>query len=158
MSDRIAVMNNGRIVQIGTPHQIYHQPNNVFVASFVGRSNLLRGKLLEQNAQDGSTKIATALGPVLCKAPRGAAGVLPGAALIRPEHVVLAAPSGASDLNRFQGRVVHVAFLGESTERVVRIGDVEILVRSMAGQPVGSETVDVFFPPERTLAVANDEN
>ena len=46
LSDRIAVMHNGRIVQIGTPHQIYQQPNNAFVATFVGRSNLLRGALL----------------------------------------------------------------------------------------------------------------
>ena len=51
LSDRIAVMHKGRIVQIGTPHQIYQQPGNVFVATFVGRSNLLRGALLEYDAQ-----------------------------------------------------------------------------------------------------------
>ena len=74
LSDRIAVMHNGRIVQIGTPHQIYQQPSNAFVATFVGRSNLLRGALLEYDAQDRSARIATALGPVLCKAPRRRGG------------------------------------------------------------------------------------
>jgi ABC-type Fe3+/spermidine/putrescine transport system ATPase subunit len=49
LSDRIAIMHNGRIMQIGTPHQIYHQPRNAFVATFVGRSNLFRGDLLERN-------------------------------------------------------------------------------------------------------------
>jgi iron(III) transport system ATP-binding protein len=158
LSDRIAVMHDGRIAQIGTPHQIYLQPNNAFVATFVGRSNLLRGKLLERDTQDASARIATDLGTVLCKAPNSAAGPPPGAALIRPEHVVLTAIAGAGDLDlyRFRGRVSQVTFLGETTECVVQIGKVEILVRSIAGRYDGSEVVDVFFPPERTLAIAAD--
>ena len=159
LSDRIAVMHKGRIVQIGTPHQIYQQPNNVFVATFVGRSNLLRGALLEYDAQDRSARIATSLGPVLCKARDGAAGPSPSAALIRPEHVVLTpvAGSGEPGLNRFRGRVSHVAFLGEATEYVVQVNDVDILVRGIAGHYDGSEAVNVFFPPEKTLAIAVDE-
>ena len=159
LSDRIAVMHNGRIAQIGTPHQIYQQPGNAFVASFVGRSNLLRGALLEHDAQDGSARIATSLGPVLCKAQNGAAVASPGAALIRPEHVVLTpvARSGEPGLNRFRGRVSHVAFLGEATEYVVQVNDVDILVRGIAGHYDGSEAVNVFFPPEKTLAIAVDE-
>jgi hypothetical protein len=88
-----------------------------------------------------------------------AAGPSPGAALIRPEHVVLTpmTVSGEPGLNRFRGRVSHVAFLGEATECVVQVGGVEILVRGIAGQYDGSETVDVFFPPEKTLAIAVDE-
>ncbi len=156
LSDSIAVMHNGRIAQIGTPRQIYHQPSNEFVATFVGRSNLLRGTLLERGTHDGSARIATALGPVLCKAPNAAAGSAPGAALIRPEDVVLTVPTGGGGdtaPNRFHGRVSQVAFLGEATECVVRIGDIDILVRSVAGQYDGSEVVEVFFPPEKTLAI-----
>ena len=157
LSDRIAVMHNGRIVQIGTPHQIYHQPRNAFVATFVGRSNLFRGELLERN--NGNARIATALGPVLCEAPSDAAALPPAAALIRPEHVVLtaAARPGDSTVNRFRGRVCQIAFLGEATEYVVQVGNVEILVRSIAGQYDGSEDVDVYFPPEKMLAIAVDE-
>ena len=95
LSDRIAVMHKGRIAQIGTPHQIYHQPRNAFVATFVGRSNLFRGDLLERN--NGHARIATALGPVLCQAPNDAGGAPPAAALIRPEHVVLTAAAGVGD-------------------------------------------------------------
>jgi iron(III) transport system ATP-binding protein len=65
LSDRIAIMHNGAIVEIGAPRQIYDQPRNAFVATFVGRSNLLRGKLLGRD--DKAVKIATVLGPVLCK-------------------------------------------------------------------------------------------
>lgn len=159
LSDRIAVMHNGRIVQIGTPHEIYQRPNSAFVATFVGRSNLLRGELLEQDRQNGSVRIATALGPVLCQAPNGAAGSPPAAALIRPEHVVLTfvAATSASTANRFRGRILQVAFLGEATECVVQVGGLEIIVRSIAGQYDGPEDVDVFFPPEKVLAVASDE-
>jgi iron(III) transport system ATP-binding protein len=157
LSDRIAVMRNGRIAQIGTPHQIYHRPCNAFVATFVGRSNLLRGELLDWN--NGNTRIATALGPVLCEAPNDAGGPQPAAALIRPEHVVMtaAASTGDTAVNRFRGRVVQVAFLGEATEYVVQVGNIEILVRSIAGQYEGSEDVDVYFPPEKMLAIAVDE-
>lgn len=159
LSDRIAVMQNGQIAQIGAPRQIYHQPSNAFVATFVGRSNLLRGTLLELDRHDGSARIATALGTVLCKAPNEAGGPPPGAALIRPEHVVFAAASkrGNSVFNQFRGRISQVAFLGEATECMVQIGGVEIVVRSITGQYDGPEVVDVFFPPEKTLAIAVDE-
>jgi ABC-type Fe3+/spermidine/putrescine transport system ATPase subunit len=158
LSDRIAIMHNGRIVQIGTPHQIYRQPRNAFVATFVGRSNLFRGELLERK-QNGHARIATALGPVLCEASNDAGGLPPAAALIRPEHVILTAAAGPADstINRFRGRVFQVAFLGEATEYVVQVGKVELLVRSMAGHYDGSEDVEVYFPPEKTLAIAADE-
>ena len=158
LSDRIAIMHNGRIAQIGTPHQIYHQPRNAFVATFVGRSNLFRGELLEHK-QNRSARIGTALGPVLCEAPNDAAGAAPAAALIRPEHVVLTAATepGDTTINRFRGRVCQVAFLGEATQYVVQVGNIEILVRRIAGQYDGSEDVDVYFPPEKMLAIAADE-
>jgi len=157
LSDRIAVMNNGAIVQIGSPHEIYDRPVNAFVATFVGRSNLFRGESVECD-KDGSVRIETVLGPVMCRAPGSSSGMALAAALIRPEHVVLTDAAGSDEpiLNRFRGRVVHVAFLGEAIERVVRVGEVEILVRSIAGAMDGPQDVDVFFPPERTLAIAAD--
>src|SRR5262249_7935714 len=60
ISDRIAVMNHGRIVQIGTPQQIYRQPCNAFVAGFVGRSNVLRGTPAGAAAPGGEARIDTA--------------------------------------------------------------------------------------------------
>jgi iron(III) transport system ATP-binding protein len=156
LSDRIAVMNDGAVAQIGTPQDIYHQPTDAFVATFVGRSNLLRGKLLQPDTGDGSVRIETVLGAVLCRASQAAAAGVPGAALIRPEHIVLTPAAGAGEpiLNRFRGRVAHTAFLGETVERLVRVGKTEILVRSFAGQYDGPDEVDEFFPPEKTLAIS----
>ncbi len=158
LSDRIAVMHNGAIVQIGPPRQIYDQPRNAFVAAFIGRSNLLPGTLLQRDQR--SAQIATALGPVLCKASHSATDRLPGAAMIRPEQVILKAagdPDGEVTINRFRGRVVQVAFLGEATECVVQVGGVAILVRAAAGQYDSADEVEVIFPPERTSAIIVDD-
>jgi iron(III) transport system ATP-binding protein len=157
LSDRIAVMHNGEIAQIGTPRDIYDQPANAFVATFVGRSNLLRGTLMRMEGK--VAHMETALGAIVCEAPRGAAAPPPVAALIRPEHVILAAGAAAevSGPNRFRGRVSQVTFLGEATECVVQVGGAEILVRSAVGQYEAAGSVDVFFPPERTLAVAAEK-
>ena len=161
LSDRVAVMRSGRIEQIGTPHQIYHQPGNAFVATFVGRSNFLPGKLLEHDIASGGARVATAVGPVLCRAPGGAPSSAPGAAMIRPEHVVLTpnggAPKGrdtAPGGNRFRGRIVQVMFLGEVTETVVEIGGVQIIVRHVGELNAWGDEVEVFFPPEKSLALA----
>ncbi len=158
LSDRIAIMHDGAIVQIGAPRQIYYQPRNAFVATFVGRSNLLPGRLLSRDQQ--AVQIATVLGPVLCRAPTSANERSPGAALIRPEHVILksmADDACKAPVNQFRGRVKQLTFLGESTECVVQIGEVSIVVRGAIGQYEGTDEVDVFFPPERTLAIVDDD-
>jgi ABC-type Fe3+/spermidine/putrescine transport system ATPase subunit len=157
LSDRIAVMNSGRIVQIGTPQQIYHQPRNAFVAGFVGRSNVLRGPLIERRGTGDGVRIDTAIGPVLCEAPAGAAGVTPGAVLIRPEHVVLAPAAGEPGPNRFHGTVLQTAFLGEGVESIVQVAGVNILVRSAAGLAESAGRVELYFPPARTLAIATGD-
>ena len=63
MSDRIAVMNHGRVEQVGTPEDVYNRPANLFVADFIGSSNILRGTLLESVA-------GIATGPTGCRRDR----------------------------------------------------------------------------------------
>ena len=162
LSDRIAVMRNGGIEQVGTPHEIYHRPGSVFVATFVGRSNVLRGRLIDIDTASGHARIATALGPVLCQGPMAgasaAAGGQPGAAMIRPEHVVVTPAAGAHEpaANRFRGRLAHVTFLGEITEYTIKLGDAEIIARIVGGMGGLSGDVDVVLTPDRTLAFAGD--
>jgi iron(III) transport system ATP-binding protein len=160
LSDRIAIMHNGAIVQIGAPRQIYDQPRNAFVATFIGRSNLLPGKLLSRDQQGAQALIATALGPILCKAGNTVGEHAPSAALIRPEHVILKKLGDHAvdtKVNWYRGRVVQIAFLGEATECIVQIGDVTILARGIAGQYNATDELDVFFPPEQTSAIAIDD-
>ena len=90
ISDRIAVMREGRIVQTGTPKEIYHRPNCEFVANFVGRSNLLRGVLPQSTTGDETAPVRTSSGDIACwffeSLPAGANV----AVLVRPENIAIA--------------------------------------------------------------------
>jgi iron(III) transport system ATP-binding protein len=157
LSDRIAVMLHGRIVQIGTPQQIYYGPRNAFVAGFVGRSNILKGRFMDRTP-DGAARIETVLGPVLCAAQDEVGSLTPSAALVRPEHVRLApAGSGVAGPNRFYGQVCQTVFLGEAFETVVNMGPSKVLVRTMDRAFDIAAQVEVHFPLERTLAIVFDE-
>jgi iron(III) transport system ATP-binding protein len=85
-ADRIAVMNEGRIEQIGTPEEVYYKPNTKFVAQFLGRTNLF-----EVNA-GGGNEIETSIGPI--KLDCNACGRV--VCSIRPEHLTIEKPNGAS--------------------------------------------------------------
>jgi iron(III) transport system ATP-binding protein len=162
LSDRIAVMRDGAIAQIGSPTQIYHEPASEFVATFVGRCNIIRGEH-QGDAKPGETGLVnTALGPVRCCLPAGGRSGQRMIIVIRPERVVMAepAPSGAAEPNRFKGRLVNVIFLGEITEYVVQLGgDVQCSVRmSSSGPPADIESVELNFPERDVLALPDEQN
>ena len=123
MSTRIAVMSEGRIVQIGTPSEIYERPSNRFVADFVGSVNLF-DVVLVADSEGLATLRCDSLSTLLL-APSIGAPI--GAALsvgIRPERVALA-PAGTSPTlqNSFEGRVASIAFMGDR-----RIYQIEVAV------------------------------
>lgn len=93
MSDRLAVMNNGRILQTGPPRTIYDHPDERFVADFIGNINFLTGETVAANGSDAEIRLTS--GPVLtARLPKGMSPA-PGTritAAIRPEHVRLVAP------------------------------------------------------------------
>jgi ABC-type Fe3+/spermidine/putrescine transport system ATPase subunit len=157
LSDRIAVMCNGRIVQIGTPKQIYYAPTNKFVATFIGRSNLLRGEVLQNVAPGQRAIVQTPMGAVECHFPAGAKAAQPVAALIRPEHIILTSSDpAAGELapNQFRGHVTNVVFLGETMEYLVQVGDrVQIIVRHPASEGISADAVIVTFPAHQTLGL-----
>jgi len=128
MSSRIAVMSEGRIVQIGTPSEIYERPVNRFVADFVGSVNLFECKVLA-NSEGFATLRCDELSTMLL-APSIAAGIgTPLVVGVRPERVVLSRAGGASLLqNSLDGRIAGVAFIGDR-----RIYQIE--VRTAAGAP-----------------------
>lgn len=124
MSDRICVMQAGRIRQLGTPHELYYKPNCEFVARFFGENNLVPGTL---GAVQGDQRcIDTALGRLICSiegqpglksAPDGASAF----AAFRPEALHLADAHDAC--NRFSGKIVDLAFAGSSTVAIIAVGD-----------------------------------
>ncbi|WP_019634107.1 ABC transporter ATP-binding protein [Actinomadura atramentaria] len=155
MSSVIAVMDQGRIVQMGTPREIYERPNSRFVADFIGTSNLLPATIAGTSPDGTSVRAEHA---VLRSADRVAAA--PGAEVLmslRPEDLALspADETGAApDGNALAGVVTARAFLGEATEHVVRVGDRGLRCRSNPSLSIepGSE-VTVRIAPEKVRLI-----
>jgi iron(III) transport system ATP-binding protein len=127
ISDRIAVMNDGHIEQVGPPDEVYLRPATRFVAGFVGAGNFLEGTI--SGRAGGLVELTTPGGPL--RAPATSRELSPGervVVLVRPEDVGIgpAVESGSGD---WTGHVVDRAFLGDTIDYVVRVGDVAIRVR-----------------------------
>jgi spermidine/putrescine transport system ATP-binding protein len=154
MSDRIVVMREGRIVQVGAPRDLYDRPRNRYVADFVGKSNFLPGRLGEAGHAGGRARVHLAAGPDL--RGRLCAEIPPGSAVtvsLRPEELSLqrAGTPVAPGQTSVPVTVVNRIFLGEHTEYLVRhgtLGDILVLVPRRAEAGSGG-----FAPGEAADAV-----
>ena len=141
MSDTIAIMRDGRIVQFGTPQQLYDAPLNRYVADFVGESNFLAGKVTAVHADGASLALS---GGLVLKARWSAAGEHlsvgeDGVIAVRPEVIGLWPVGRASaDLDlRAQGQVRNRIFLGDHTEFSVHVAELgELMVRLPKSDPL----------------------
>jgi spermidine/putrescine transport system ATP-binding protein len=118
MSDRVAVMKDGRIEQLGTPQELYEEPATTFVANFLGSSNLIPATLAGR--ENGHSKLT--VGKFTLRAGRPATDAAEGdaMAMIRPERVRLE-QHGAEGENRLPGMVEEVVYLGFHEEVRVRL-------------------------------------
>ncbi len=125
MGDRIAVMNQGRILQIGDPRTIYEAPVNRFVAYFIGNTNLFEGTVQEVVGAQARVAVPE-VGDVWGVCPRGAQALRPGLAVtlsIRPEKIHISRQEPRQEgWNRVAGVVQDIIYLGVSTEYIVRLG------------------------------------
>jgi iron(III) transport system ATP-binding protein len=135
MSDRIAVMDGGRIVQEGTPEQIYHEPVNEFVASFIGSTNLFLGTFQSRNA-DGRT-VTVELDFARLEVEDPGVEIEPGAQVIvaiRPENVVLHHDghegAGGDRPNVVEARIGIGLFTGNSMEYYIEVEGNLVQVRA----------------------------
>jgi iron(III) transport system ATP-binding protein len=127
MSDRIAVMDGGRIIQEGSPRDIYFRTSHTFVASFIGSTNLLPGELQGTDPATGQLIVASEVGVLHATAGPTPVGPGPVSVAIRPEDVVLvpvteATSSGPGVVNRFPGRVQVELFGGSYTDYFIEVG------------------------------------
>jgi spermidine/putrescine ABC transporter ATP-binding subunit len=123
LSDRIAVMEQGRIVQLGTPQEIYRRPATRFVAGFIGESNLYRAKVdgAGNGVLDTGTRLRLPTG-----APREGAEI---GLMLRPERPRAVTGAGSTD-QVFSGEVVETVYLGETVKYRVRLDEgFEVIVR-----------------------------
>ncbi len=122
MSDRIAVMNAGRVLQVGTPVEIYERPTSRFVADFIGESNFLPGRVVDVD-RDVATVLVAGERPVRVRIETPVAAGQPVTVAIRPEKIRVT-PVEAPEANGFlSGRVEEVIYIGTDTFYVVRIDD-----------------------------------
>ena len=153
LSDRIAVMRAGRIVEMGAPDQLYLRPRHPFTARFIGQAELVSAELLRRDG--AGALLRTQLGDIACAS---AGDVAPGPAslLVRPEHIEFC-PLGQEGPNTARGRVLSVAFLGKLADHEVEVAGLRMRVQtiSTARRAPGTEVV-LRFPPDRCVALTRD--
>ena len=137
MSDTIVVMNQGYIQQMGTPEQIYNEPENAFVADFIGESNIVDGTMIHD-------ELVEIFGAKFACVDKGFGNNKPVDVVIRPEDIDLVKPEDGT----LQGVVTHLIFKGVHYEMEVTTPDgYEWLVHSTDMFPVGQKVgihVDPF--------------
>ncbi|MEF9921432.1 MAG: ABC transporter ATP-binding protein [Anaerovoracaceae bacterium] len=134
MSDKVVVMNGGYIQQMGTPEEIYNEPENAFVADFIGDSNIMDGIMME----DRVVKIFDTIFPCI---DEGFGNKKPVDVVIRPEDVILGKPGEG----KIDGEVIHNVFIGVHYEMEILAGGFEWLVQSTISRPIGaSVSIDVI--------------
>ncbi|RAV22089.1 ABC transporter ATP-binding protein [Paenibacillus contaminans] len=134
VSDRIAVLNEGRIQQIATPQNIYAYPENKFVANFIGTSNFLEGSCGNYDSVTQEADISLLGRSFKLRLNKPYAGGVKFA--IRPERIKLQPDSAGSDRSNFRGEIATVTYLGEKVSYIVKLADgSEIDVQQHAIEP-----------------------
>ncbi|TVQ97024.1 MAG: ABC transporter ATP-binding protein [Spirochaetaceae bacterium] len=125
LSDRIVIMNRGRVVQIGTPKEIYHHPSTPFVSDFIGNANFLDGEV--EAVRDGVVSIHLGPTSVMLPAAQCDEGLRPGDEVVvsvKPEAIEVGIPDEVCATNpQMIGRVDYAGFVGASTEYRILFGD-----------------------------------
>jgi len=159
LSHEIAVMNDGRVVQVGTPREIYEQPKNQFVADFVGTTNFISGIVTAPEDSNGRCLVASGLGPLKVQASQGIAKDTAVIVSLRPEDIELSEqpPTAADGDNVCKAVVTAKDFLGEYLDFQVKVGDVVLLARAHPSlrTPVG-DAIYVRMKAEKCVAIPSD--
>jgi len=153
LAHRVAILRQGKIVQIGSPREVYEAPLSRYVARFVGSANELRGTAVSASDGNGEVRVALPTGEIVAKtaAPLAAGEQL--AVVIRPEHCQLSTTEPSGPI-RWPGVVETASFLGPCTEHVVRIGDRTFLVSGTGSRTLDAGTrVWLHVAPEHVRAV-----
>jgi iron(III) transport system ATP-binding protein len=161
IADRIAVMDHGRIAQVGTAAELYQKPSSRFVAEFIGQTNVLPARVLEQ--ERGLVRLQTGIGNVMAfsdvRLPESVT------VLIRPEQMRVVSSDGfrvitdesegtrSAGRNRFIGEVKDTVFLGESSEHMVEVNNHSVRVICTPPMWDVPDEVLIEFDPERVVVL-----
>jgi iron(III) transport system ATP-binding protein len=155
LSNRVAVMNKGEVVQEGTPREIYFAPNSQFVAAFVGTKTFVRGDVERVEREPHPTVyVRTSMGVVACRSDEVHPPGTPVLVAVRPEVGLVSADDPGVE-NTFAGQVDLALFTGEAMEYRVMASDevLRIKANSRVGFRRGTK-VFVTLPPDECVLVA----
>jgi spermidine/putrescine transport system ATP-binding protein len=165
MADRLAVMNEGRVEQVGTPREVYEEPASAYVADFLGVSNLLDAEALGETA-DGRCRLRSGDLELLAASRSHTSARGPVKVVVRPERVRVEAPRKTGE-NRLPGTIERVVYAGPISQLVVTLDGGEHIQCMLANDGVDASfergaPVSVYLPCEalRVLGIAgtNEEN
>ncbi len=156
MSDRIGVMNAGRVVQIGSPREIYERPADLFVTTFIGHSNVMTVTMRRREPSGAVVDVAGVEVP----APSNGSTAGPGQAvklIIRPENILLGRASLEDGAVRLQGTVVSETYQGAIVRYRLKVGDHDLIAERQNQShlerfPLGS-SVMVGWDPRRSAVL-----
>ncbi len=156
MSDRLAVMRDGQIVQMGGPHELYEEPADTYVADFLGVSNLMEVHVVSRGP---GSACQVKLGESVLQVTRGGAGVPDRShAVIRPERVRVE-EFGSAGPNRVPAMVERLVYLGSSTQVILRLAagmELQVLMQNdgSQGDLAQGTPVHVFLAPDALRVLA----
>jgi iron(III) transport system ATP-binding protein len=162
LSDRIVVMRNAVVEQVGTPDEVYRRPSSVFVADFIGRSNFLEVESAVE-ARNGEAKVVVSGKKMTVAAQTKALASKKPVLLVRPESIsVTSSKSRGTDFDKGEGKVTNVVFYGNHVEYTLDTHEGEIV--AVVSDPIYDEIVPVgkianySFNPERAWLLPSDSS
>ncbi|MDR4305717.1 ABC transporter ATP-binding protein [Chelatococcus sambhunathii] len=164
VSDRIGVMNHGKLVQVATPGEIYEQPNCRYVADFIGNINLIEGVV--ESAGGGEVRVTgeDTPGAFVCAAEAGPAPGSKVALAVRPEKMRVSLDAPPADANNvLQGEVWDLAYMGDWTVLLIKIDGSEKVLRVSRANMTRTEArpiawddrVHVWFAPDAAVLLTS---
>jgi len=160
ISDRIAVIDHGKLQQIGTPRDLYERPENPFVADFIGINNLIPGEVTGLNATEGWMAVRTRFGMIKCLHEERFREGDPCTISVRPETAMIRnqgeRPNG--NMNSISGKVSFASYIGNAIRYDIELDEATIFKVDVQNpwdqQPYAIDTrVDVHFPVQITLGI-----
>ncbi|MFC1815451.1 ABC transporter ATP-binding protein [Thermodesulfobacteriota bacterium] len=156
MSDTVAVMNEGRLVQLGEPKDVYEHPVNEFVADFIGAANLIKGTLASSEVKGASSVIETPYGSLPC-----ASTEKPGTAVfisVKPEDIELTAHPSKGSSSGWEGMIEQTSFLGGFVDYRISLGDLKLQARAHPSILFKEgEKVCINFKPDRYSIIPSND-
>jgi len=155
ISDLIAVMNEGTILDLGSPERIYNHPKNKFSADFIGQTNMLKGRYIEKKGK--RVKVATDLGDLFCTLPADKRDLSDLLVFIRPESLTIFYDKPATLENIFRGEVKSFTFFGEYYECQIQSQNTQLKARVHPSFSLKEKTI-LYYRIDPELSICMPEN